>query len=165
MARYFRHREPPLFIVTARKDLLPRFDLSIERVSLSIVFLFERVSPPKFHSRRSSTIHPRIRSTYSYRVLCIFFWEASLSLYKFTSGISMFVAIFILSFVYSFAHYVYIYVYIGLSFGFFVSKNSFETIGRSYSFQFRPKHSINELNGPSRKSFKRIKMLNVTFFR
>lgn len=61
--------------------------------------------------------------------------------------------------------YIYIYVYIGLSFGFFVSKNSFETIGRSYSFQFRPKHSINELNGPSRKSFKRIKMLNVTFFR
>lgn len=77
----------------------------------------------------------------------------------------MFVAIFILSFVYSFAHYVYIYVYIDLSFGFFVSKNSFETIGRSYFFQFRPKHSINELNGPSRKSFKRIKMLNVTFFR
>lgn len=76
MARYFRHREPPLFIVTARKDLLPRFDLSIERVSLSIVFLFERVSPPKFHSRRSSTIHPRIRI-----VCCVYFFKKRRYLY------------------------------------------------------------------------------------
>lgn len=80
MARYFRHREPPLFIVTARKDLLPRFDLSIERVSLSIVFLFERVSPPKFHSRRSSTIHPRIRSRIRI-VCCVYFFKKRRYLY------------------------------------------------------------------------------------
>lgn len=158
MARYFRHREPPLFIVTARKDLLLRFDLSIERVSLSIVFLFERVSPPKFHSRRSSTIHPRIRI-----VCCVYFFKKRRYLYINLQAEYRCLLRYLSSRLYILLHI--IYIYIGLSFGFFVSKNSFETIGRSYSFQFRPKHSINELNGPSRKSFKRIKMLNVTFFR
>lgn len=105
MARYFRHREPPLFIVTARKDLLPRFDLSIERVSLSIVFLFERVSPPKFHSRRSSTIHPRIRI-----VCCVYFFKKRRYLYINLQAEYRCLSRYLSSRLYILLHIMYIYI-------------------------------------------------------
>lgn len=111
MARYFRHREPPLFIVTARKDLLPRFDLSIERVSLSIVFLFERVSPPKFHSRRSSTIHPRIRSRIRI-VCCVYFFKKRRYFYINLQAEYRCLSRYLSSRLYILLHIMYIYMYI-----------------------------------------------------
>lgn len=108
MARYFRHREPPLFIVTARKDLLPRFDLSIEYPWASSSFSkefrlrnFTRVAPQL--SIRAFVQRIRI-------VCCVYFFEKRRYLYINLQAEYRCLSRYLSSRLYILLHIMYIYI-------------------------------------------------------